>query len=73
MMHACGHNAHTTIGLGLAKGLMTMKDQLTGCIKIIFQPPEEGACGAKAMVEAGVLDDVDLFFSGHVGCDLPPC
>jgi aminobenzoyl-glutamate utilization protein A len=71
MMHACGHDAHTAIGLGLARLLTQLKDELVGRIKLIFQPAEEGVRGAKAMVEAGVTDDVDIFFAAHVGCGMP--
>ncbi|WP_313571563.1 amidohydrolase [Pantoea piersonii] len=71
MMHACGHDGHTTIGLGLASVLMAMKSQLSGIIKLIFQPAEEGVRGAKAMVEAGVVDDVDLFTAIHLGTGVP--
>ena len=46
MMHACGHDGHTTIGLGLAEVLMQVRDQLCGTIKLIFQPAEEGTRGA---------------------------
>ena len=72
MMHACGHDGHTTIGLALAGVLMEMKHQLSGRIKLIFQPAEEGVRGAKAMVAAGVLDDVDLFTAIHLGTGVPP-
>jgi aminobenzoyl-glutamate utilization protein A len=71
MMHACGHDAHTAIGLGLACVLSRMKDELHGRVKLIFQPAEEGVRGAKSMVEAGVVDDVDLFFACHVGTGVP--
>ena len=71
MMHACGHDGHTTIGLGLASVLMAMKSQLSGTIRLIFQPAEEGVRGAKAMVEAGVVDDVDLFTAIHIGTGVP--
>ena len=67
IMHACGHDAHTAIGLGLAEVLMGVKDQLAGRIKIIFQPAEEGVRGAKSMMEAGVVDDVDVLIGVHVG------
>jgi len=70
-MHACGHDGHTTIGLALASVLMAMKAQLSGTIKLIFQPAEEGVRGAKAMVEAGVVDDVDLFTAIHLGTGVP--
>lgn len=71
MMHSCGHDAHTSIGLGLARLLTGMKEELTGKIKLIFQPAEEGVRGAKSMVEAGVVDDVDLFIAAHVGTGVP--
>lgn len=67
MMHACGHDAHTSIGLGVAYILSQIKDQLTGRMKLIFQPAEEGVRGAKSMVEAGVVDDVDVFIAIHIG------
>lgn len=71
MMHACGHDGHTAIGLGLATVLKTMEAQLSGTIKIIFQPAEEGVRGAKSMVEAGVVDDIDLFTAIHLGTGVP--
>lgn len=66
-MHACGHDGHVAIGLGLARLLAAHKDELHGKIKLIFQPAEEGVRGAYAMVNAGIVDDVDYFFSGHIG------
>lgn len=65
-MHACGHDGHATIGLGVAKTLMEIRDQLHGTVKLIFQPAEEGVRGAKAIVAKGHLEDVDYFMSGHL-------
>lgn len=71
MMHACGHDAHTSIGLGLAKLFSLIQEELSGKIKFIFQPAEEGVRGAKSMVAAGVLDDVDVFVATHIGTGVP--
>lgn len=65
-MHACGHDGHATIGLGVAKALMAVKDQLHGTVKLIFQPAEEGVRGAKSIVEKGHLDGVDYFIGSHL-------
>jgi aminobenzoyl-glutamate utilization protein A len=72
VMHACGHDGHATIGLGVASFLSKYQNQLNGKFTILFQPAEEGGRGARAMVEKGWLDDVDYFYSGHIGInDLP--
>ena len=66
-MHACGHDGHVTIGLSAAKLLAANKARLAGTINLIFQPAEEGVRGAFAMMNAGVVDDVDYLFGGHIG------
>lgn len=66
-MHACGHDGHAAIGLGMAEVFTKLKPELTGKIKLIFQPAEEGVRGARAMAEAGVVDDADYFFAMHIG------
>lgn len=65
-MHACGHDGHAAIGLGVAKLLYTIKDQLNGTVKLIFQPAEEGVRGAKSIVEKGHLDNTKYFLSSHI-------
>lgn len=70
-MQACGHDAHTAIGLGLATMISNNKENIRGRIKLIFQPAEEGARGAKSMVDAGVVDDVDYFIASHIGLGIP--
>lgn len=66
MMHACGHDGHAAIGLGVARILMAHRDVLHGTVKLIFQPAEEGVRGAHAIVENGWLDDADALLASHV-------
>lgn len=66
VMHACGHDCHTSMLLTAALMLNEMRDQIHGTVKLFFQPAEETAEGAKAMIEAGALDDVDGCFGMHV-------
>ena len=57
VMHACGHDGHTTIGLAVAKMLAPHRKAMTGTLKFVFQPAEEGLGGAAAMVKDGVLEN----------------
>ncbi len=67
MMHACGHDGHAAIGLGVARVLMDMKDRLHGTVKLVFQPAEEGLRGARGIAGSGLLDDVDYMLANHMG------
>jgi amidohydrolase len=78
VMHACGHDTHISILLGVAKMLYEIRDQVPGTVKFIFQPAEEGAPigeegGAKLMVKEGVLENphVDVIFGLHISADTP--
>lgn len=66
IMHACGHDGHSAIGLVTAKIIMELKEHFDGTIKFIFQPAEEGVRGAKSMVRKGILDDVDYLYAAHI-------
>lgn len=72
-MHACGHDGHTAILMGVAKLLSEVKDDIPGTVKFFFQPAEEGPGGALPMVEAGVMENptVDAVMGLHVGVNLP--
>ncbi len=73
VMHACGHDAHTAIGLTVARMLNEHRDSFAGTVKLVFQPAEEGLGGARRMVEEGVLENPrpDLVLALHVWNDAP--
>ncbi len=71
VMHACGHDCHTSMLLTAALMLNDIKDELHGTVKCFFQPAEETAQGAKSMIEQGALDGVDACFGMHVWSDIP--
>lgn len=66
-MHACGHDGHVAVGLGLAEALAGLRAGLRGRVRLIFQPGEEGAHGAAPMAEAGAVDGVDDLIGMHIG------
>ena len=68
-MHACGHDAHAAIGLGVARELA--EGGFDGTLKLFFQSAEEGGRGGKPMAESGHLDDVDHLLAVHVGLGEP--
>ena len=63
VMHACGHDAHMAMVLGTAKILCNLSDELSGTIRLIFQPAEEGPGGALPMIEAGVMNDPQVDYA----------
>ena len=66
IMHACGHDGHTAMLLGVAEALSKKYDQLKGTVKFIFQPAEEGQGGARYMIEDGALEGVDEIYGLHL-------
>lgn len=72
VMHACGHDGHTAALLGAAKILSTLKDQLRGNVRFLFQPAEElSPGGAAPMIEEGALDGVDAVYGVHLWSQFP--
>ncbi|MBT9150385.1 MAG: N-acyl-L-amino acid amidohydrolase [candidate division WS2 bacterium] len=66
LMHACGHDGHMAILLGLAQLIKENKRNFAGKVVFIFQPDEESLGGAKPMIEEYDFSDVDLFFGFHL-------
>jgi amidohydrolase len=73
VMHACGHDGHLAIGLGIATLLAQHRDRMAGTLKLVFQPGEEGMNGAEKMVQEGVMENPrpDVVFATHLWNNLP--
>lgn len=76
VMHACGHDTHVAILMGVAEVLASVQKDLRGTVKFVFQPAEEGAPlgeegGAKLMVKEGVTDGMDVMFGLHINSQTP--
>lgn len=73
IMHACGHDAHMAMGLGVATLLAKYRDQIMGTLKLVFQPGEEGMNGAEVMVKEGVMENPhpDVVLATHVWIEKP--
>ncbi|MFB6268354.1 MAG: amidohydrolase [Halobacterium sp.] len=68
-MHACGHDGHITVGIGVLEAVAA--SDFEGTLKVFFQPAEERVGGGKAVAESGHLDDVDYLYAVHLGLDHP--
>jgi aminobenzoyl-glutamate utilization protein A len=71
VMHACGHDGHIAIGLGVARLVAERRGEIAGRFRLLFQPAEEGARGARSVVDAGWLRDADVLFGYHIGLGVP--
>ena len=71
VMHACGHDVHSTLGMGTAMVLSQLSDSLPGDVRFLFQPAEEIASGAKWMVKDGAIEGINAIYGVHVFPSIP--
>ena len=71
LMHACGHDIHTAVGVGVALALAPLAPSLPGRVRLLFQPAEETAEGAQWMVEAGAIEGLAALYGLHVFPSIP--
>lgn len=72
VMHACGHDIHMTSLLGAVEWFVSHRDRINGSLKIVFQPAEETGRGAKSVVDAGAVDNLDAMIGTHNNPDYTP-
>lgn len=71
VMHSCGHDAHSAIGLGLAHSITQHADEIKGTVILLFQPAEEGVRGAASIVKSGFLKNADYLLAAHLWSNMP--
>ena len=69
-MHACGHDSHIAVGLGMAMLIENMKDSINGEIRFVFQPAEEECKGGMSVANGGMAEGADYYLCGHMGMNL---